>query len=723
MCCVIFIFYFCISLPGLPLYVEKILPSLPGAHLSVHGDCTSAALVETGPASPFSLTTKTYQDDGSPPASLVVHALERYNVSGPKFQSEDWLNPSLGYASQLSHTRGKKRRSRAEQKEKPLDPSAPLTRGQLKRLCRVESNLPDRIEPLQATPLVPAKHSLPAEVRDWPSNYPTQPVSVIDVEKLDELLVTHPDQARVQNTLNRLRFGADIGFRGPFTNTFQANCSSALEEPDKVDDVIKEGLSNGTVAGPYLQIPFPTCRVVPLQTAPKDQGKVRVIHNLSAPIGESVNNYTCAKDYPAKLPHPDDVPAMIAKYGTGTLISKLDVKSAYKLVPVRYKDWWVQVFFWKGAWFIEVALIFGGVSSVGLWDEVAYLLDWIVQDIVRPPMNDLDHYIDDFFAVGPGDSLLCQTLYNTLVGVCNFTGIPIHDPLLKPDKIHGPSTSSVVLGNEYNTVSMTMNVTETRRQKIIKAIDCQLINDKAVSYTVLSKLSGHIHSACAVIKLGRFNRSEICYSLCQSEKYGEVILSREAKLELRWWKEAVIASSLIPTPIVPKSWEEGDRMEVATDASSLIGCGAFCPPYWLMVIWPQKFKQKYGRKLTFLEFLPILAAVMTWPELFANKHVKFRVDNMGTIGAWRRGRSKDPFANSVLKNILLHAVRLGMNIDMQYIASKDNVEADAISRNEISHFRNAAPTARSDSSPVPEAFINLITCGEWDLFSPSAWSL
>ena len=360
------------------------------------------------------------------------------------------------------------------------------------------------------------------------------------------------------------------------------------------------------------------------------------------------------------------------------------------------------------------------MSSVGLWDEVAYLIEWIVCDIVRPPSGDLDHYIDDFFGVGPRDSLLCKLLYETMVGVCDYAGVPLHDPILKPDKIHGPSTRVVLLGNEYNTITMRMNISESRRKKVIASIDAILATKEVVPYSVFSKLSGHIHSACAVISQGRYNRSEICKALAVSEREGVVAISHPVTLELRWWKMAILASVLNPPPIIPHKWEDGNRLLVFTDASSEFGCGAFFQPDWLMTSWPRSFKSRFRKKMTFQEFLPILAAVTTWSNKFAGKHVKFMVDNMGTLGAWRRGRSKDRYANWVLRCIWLNAVNIGMTIDMEYIPSAANVEADALSRNELSRFRRVAPDARSDRTPVHKAFEALLSSDDWDLLHPTA---
>ena len=54
----------------------------------------------------------------------------------------------------------------------------------------------------------------------------------------------------------------------------------------------------------------------------------------------------------------------ISDMGTGAIISKMDHVSAYKLMPVKPSQFYLQGFRWLGKLFIEVRLIFGSISSV-----------------------------------------------------------------------------------------------------------------------------------------------------------------------------------------------------------------------------------------------------------------------------------------------------------------------------------------------------------------------
>ena len=65
-------------------------------------------------------------------------------------------------------------------------------------------------------------------------------------------------------------------------------------------------------------------------------------------------------------------------------------------------------------------------------------------------MADLMHYLDDFITAGPADSLLCSHNLQTSLAVCRSLGLPLH-----PNKCIGPSTRSVVLGIELDSLDQT----------------------------------------------------------------------------------------------------------------------------------------------------------------------------------------------------------------------------------------------------------------------------
>jgi len=55
----------------------------------------------------------------------------------------------------------------------------------------------------------------------------------------------------------------------------------------------------------------------------------------------------------------DDVYAIINKLGLGTLLSKIDLKDAFWLIPVCPADWNLLGIQWKQQYYIDTCLPFG----------------------------------------------------------------------------------------------------------------------------------------------------------------------------------------------------------------------------------------------------------------------------------------------------------------------------------------------------------------------------
>ena len=63
--------------------------------------------------------------------------------------------------------------------------------------------------------------------------------------------------------------------------------------------------------------------------------------------------------------------------GVGTLLAKLDVQVAYRLVPVHLDDHSLMGFQWRGALYIDGMLPFGLHSAPIIFNAVADALEWI----------------------------------------------------------------------------------------------------------------------------------------------------------------------------------------------------------------------------------------------------------------------------------------------------------------------------------------------------------
>ena len=54
--------------------------------------------------------------------------------------------------------------------------------------------------------------------------------------------------------------------------------------------------------------------------------------------------------------------AVLRESGRGSLLAKLDLKDAYRHIPVHSTDWNLMGFHWMGKFYYPVILMFGGKS-------------------------------------------------------------------------------------------------------------------------------------------------------------------------------------------------------------------------------------------------------------------------------------------------------------------------------------------------------------------------
>ncbi len=154
--------------------------------------------------------------------------------------------------------------------------------------------------------------------------------------------------------------GADIGCKGEAREpTRSSNAASAYEFGPQVTDAIAEWVTKGYTFGPVNKEEVPaSAKVSGIMVRPKPNGSVRVIQNLSAPKGRSVNDGISKDDFPAKMSSTSAWLKVLNNAGRGCLITKTDWAAAYKHICVRQEDLNLQWFSWAGKYFMELCLIF-----------------------------------------------------------------------------------------------------------------------------------------------------------------------------------------------------------------------------------------------------------------------------------------------------------------------------------------------------------------------------
>ena len=223
-------------------------------------------------------------------------------------------------------------------------------------------------------------------------------------------LEAHPDRAFVRFILS----GIWEGFRGGFDHrtplrSAARNMYSALEHPEIVQAYLHAECSRGRMLGPFPAVVYaslPLCHINHFGVIPKVRGtgKWRLITDLSFPPGQSVNDGIDSDLCSLTYTSVDQVAEVVAALPPGALLAKIDIESAYRLVPVHPLDRPLQAVQWGGAIYIHPMLPFGLRSAPKLFNALADGLEWYLRWL---GVRYIFHYLYDFLVVGPPGSAEC----------------------------------------------------------------------------------------------------------------------------------------------------------------------------------------------------------------------------------------------------------------------------------------------------------------------------
>lgn len=143
--------------------------------------------------------------------------------------------------------------------------------------------------------------------------------------------------------------------------------------------------------------------VIPKKNRP---GKWRLIIDLFSPEGGSINDGISREMCSLSYLSIDSIVDCILKLGKGALMAKVDIKQAYRNIPVHPKDHYLLGVRWKGELHTDKVLPFGLRSAPIIFSAMADALQWIVQ---QRGVEFIFHYLDNYIIVAPPTSDLCAT--------------------------------------------------------------------------------------------------------------------------------------------------------------------------------------------------------------------------------------------------------------------------------------------------------------------------
>ena len=565
-------------------------------------------------------------------------------------------------------------------------------------------------------------HVFPSQ-RNWRAGTPFK----LNCQALWELVVKAGASVGLVDLYNEvvkdIEKGADLKVSNKYVSKSSKNAKSAtgVEWGRAVTDSIVTGLKTCIFAGPYTvdQLPHENPTVNSLQVAPKPDGKPRIILNMSSPPGEGVNAFIKKDEYPPIMGGMKEILVALNYVGRGAKFFKCDWNSAYKHVGVRPGQLKYQYFKWLGRYFIELCLIFGNVSSVGIYDRMARLMWYIAAAIVGYQHFLVVQHLDDLCAMGSGSDGKLEEFYRVYLWVCQLVGVSLQEPkAAKEDKAFGPTTKGSMLGIVFDTVLWRWSISQEKVTRYTNDLS-DIMNSTVVTQEQIWSSVGKVLYVASLVPESRYYTSELIkVNNTSHDPNAKILVTKKLKKQLEFWILLIkLVGEGMPIPqaeIVcpPHAWQ-ADSDAAGGSLSGSPGCGIVFGNAWAELRWPPYVNSdevcgcgsKFKHKLTMLELVGHLLHVTAFPEEVRGRVIRTNIDNSGTVYVAAKGRSnRCQLTDCLLKAINYIAVALSARAFVVKVARCSTVKADAadaLSKGDMARFRRLVPAAEEDPRPIP----------------------
>eukprot|EP00731_Ephydatia_muelleri_P033414 Em0029g20a len=176
-------------------------------------------------------------------------------------------------------------------------------------------------------------------------------------------------------------------------------------------------------------------------------------------------------------------------------MDQVDLKSAFRMVPVSPDDWNLLSLHWKGKFYMDTCLPFGLRSALHLFNHFAEAIIWIL--LSNYAVEGL-HYLDDLepahWPIWPASlPELCSSIAS-LVQQPWCPGVAL-------DKLEDPASTLTFLGITLDTVNQELRLPADKLKEISQAVTNWLRRHTATKRELLS-LIGNLAFAARVVPAG-----------------------------------------------------------------------------------------------------------------------------------------------------------------------------------------------------------------------------
>ena len=108
--------------------------------------------------------------------------------------------------------------------------------------------------------------------------------------------------------------------------------------------------------------------------------------------------------------------------------------------------------------------------------------------------------------------------------------------------------------------------------------------------------------------------------------------------------------------------------------------GAFYQGDWVYSVFQTDLPTAAKLHINYKEVCAVVQAVRRWAPSWRGKSVVFHTDSMVTQAIINKGRSKNPYINSLLPKVAWECAKINCRISAVHVAGSTNIMADTVSR-------------------------------------------
>ena len=511
----------------------------------------------------------------------------------------------------------------------------------------------------------------------------------INHECLAELLLGY-DTSLANTLLNGFRSGFTLHCEKGAENIELKNHQSVDQNSDVTKELIEKELREGRYGGPFSDKPFPKFQISPLKLHPKkEQGKFRLIHNLSAPYDEkSINENICNENTSVQYASIQDAITIIQQLGPHCYMAKSDIKSAYRLIPVSPADYPKLGLKFDGFYYFDKCLAQGCASSCKTFEMFSTALEWILKR--KYGVKYCLHVLDDFLFLGKSYEECAKYLF-AWESLCKVLSVP-----LAPGKTMGPSTNIIFLGIELCSENMLAKLPPDKLSSYHDKLTA-LMGKRKTTLQDMQSVVGCLQFATSVILPGKaFVRRLVNTTLGVKKPFHFVTLNEEARSDIRMWFiffKCHNGKTMFLSPVR----ESSISLNLYSDACKK-ACSATFQSCWFVIKFPVSWQE---RNIAFLEFYPIVIALQIFGVQLSNRNIVFHCDNKAIVDVINKQSCKNVELMKLMRYMVLTAMQYNIKFTAMHVPGKDNILADALSRLQVSPHLLAIFGMNGSPVPVP----------------------